>query len=275
MGRADLHVHTTCSDGAYTPGQVVELARRSGLCAVAITDHDTLAGITPARQAARDTIQVVAGVEITAEFRSHELHLLGYFVRLNDESLQQALAGLQARRVERFHEMCARLTSFGMRLDEGKLTNPPPGTSLGRRHLAQLLVEAGKAANGREAFQRWLGDRGRINVPKARLPVADAIALVRQAGGVAAWAHPSYDACKDTLQTLREIGLQAVEVDYPHCRPGHRRQLRAWASELGLAVTGGSDCHGPNAPFRGLGSGSVTREELEALREMAGSRALC
>src|SRR5262249_8909557 len=99
MGRADLHVHTTCSDGAYTPGQVVELARRSGLCAVAITDHDTLAGITPARQAARDTIQVVAGVEITAEFRSHELHLLGYFVRLNDESLQQALAGLQARRV--------------------------------------------------------------------------------------------------------------------------------------------------------------------------------
>lgn len=269
FGRADLHVHTTCSDGVYTSAQVVDLARRSGLCAVAITDHDTLAGIAAARQAAPDTLEVVAGVEITADFRGRELHLLGYFIRVTDEPLLTALAGLQSRRAERFHEMGARLANFGLYLDARKLTTPPPGVSLGRRHLAELLVESGQAHNVREAFQRWLSDRGRINVPKARLPVAEAIALVRQAGGVAAWAHPSYDACNDTLQALREIGLQAVEVDYPGCRPSHGRLLRAWARDLGMAVSGGSDCHGPNAPFRGLGSFGVTRVELELLRELS------
>jgi 3',5'-nucleoside bisphosphate phosphatase len=273
FGRADLHIHTNYSDGAYNPAQVVDLARRSGLCAVAITDHDTLAGIAAARQAAHNTIEIIAGVEISAEFRGRELHLLGYFVRLTDEPLGLALAALQAGRRDRFHEMCARLESLGIALDTRGLANPTSGMSLGRRHLAQLLVECGKAANIREAFQRWLADRGRIQAPKACLPVAEAIELVRGAGGVAAWAHPSYDACKDTLQSLRDLGLQAVEVDYPRRRPSHARQLRQWARELSMAVTGGSDCHGPDGSWRGLGSCGVSQAELQALRELAYSGA--
>src|SRR5207247_80650 len=108
-GRADLHVHTTCSDGTYTPAQIVELARRCGLVAVAITDHDTLAGIVPARQAAGTHVEVIAGVEITAEHQGHELHLLGYFIRLDDEPLRAALVRLHERRAERFREMLDRL----------------------------------------------------------------------------------------------------------------------------------------------------------------------
>ncbi len=268
-GRADLHMHTTCSDGVYAPAQIVDLARRSGLMAVAITDHDTLAGIAPARQAARDTAEIIAGVEITAEYSGAEFHLLGYFVRLDDGSLSAALDRLCVRRQERFREMVQRLSALGIVVDADEAEACAGAIAVGRRHLAELLVKARKAANIREAFQRWLGDRGRVHVPKARLPVAEAIALVRQAGGVAAWAHPPYDASKDTLHKLRAIGLQAIEVDYPSCRPGRGRELRAWAGDLGLAVTGGSDCHGPMTPPRGLGSCGVTRAELETLRELS------
>jgi 3',5'-nucleoside bisphosphate phosphatase len=269
QGRADLHVHTTCSDGVYRPAQIVELARRAGLAAIAITDHDTLAGVPPAHQAAGTHLDVIAGVEITAEHSGSELHLLGYFVRLDDQPLLTALARLHERRAERFREMVDRLRGLGIELDSETIGALMPGAALGRRHLAELLVRAGKAANIREAFQRWLGDHGRVNTPKARLSVAEASALVRQAGGVAAWAHPSYDATIESLRELRELGLQAVEVDYPHCRPSRGTTLRAWAKELGLAVTGGSDCHGPDQPARGLGTCGVTAAELEALRQLS------
>ena len=268
LGRADLHVHTTRSDGTYTPAQIVELARRSGLSAVAITDHDTLAGIAPARTAAQSRVEVIAGVEITAEYQDRELHLLGLFVDPGDAALTAALARLHARRAERFQEMIERLRRLGVEIDGAAAEKLKGNTTLGRRHLAELLVRSGKTANIREAFQRWLGDRGRVIVPKARLPVGAAIALVRQAGGVAAWAHPSYDACTESLPKLRALGLQAVEVDYPSCRSGPRRALRALAASLGLAVTGGSDCHGPDAPARGLGTCGVTAEELETLRQL-------
>lgn len=268
-GRADLHVHTTCSDGVYTPAQIVDLTRRSGLAAVAITDHDTLAGIAPARQAAGTAVEVIAGVEITTEFRGDELHLLGYFVGLDDGPLPQGLVRLQHRRTERFREMCQRLSRMGIDLDADAMSAIAQRPAPGRRHVAELLVKSGRAANVREAFQRWLGDRGRVIVPKATLPVAEAIALVRKAGGVAAWAHPPYDASKEVLQSLHFLGMQAVEVDYPRCRPGFGRRLRDWARQLGLAVTGGSDCHGPDAPARGLGCCGVSRDELKLLRGMS------
>jgi predicted metal-dependent phosphoesterase TrpH len=117
-------------------------------------------------------------------------------------------------------------------------------------------------------FARFLSDGGRANVPKSRLPVAEGIALVRGAGGVAAWAHPSYDCTAATLAELASLGLGAVEAYYPTCRPARGRELRGWAATLGLAVTGGSDCHGPDRPSRTVGTCSVTTDELDTLRQM-------
>jgi predicted metal-dependent phosphoesterase TrpH len=266
-GRADLHVHTTCSDGLYTPAQIVELARRSGLAAVAITDHDTLDGIPPAQAAAVGSgVEVVAGVEITAEFRDRELHLLGYFVRLDDTDLGSALERLRQHRVGRFWDMVERLNACGVSLDKRELCARAQTGVLGRRHLAALLVQAKKAGSMREAFARYLHDRGRAAVPKLRLPVAEAIARVRGAGGVAAWAHPSYDCTRESLAQLRDLGLQALEVEYPGYRPGQVRELRARAAEFGLLTTGGSDCHGPEPPGRTVGACGVSGKELEALR---------
>ncbi len=266
-GRADLHLHSTHSDGLYTPADLVDLARRSGLSAIALTDHDTLEGVSPARSAAVGTgVEIVAGVEITCEFRTKELHLLAYFVRPEDGPLNEALTRLRRHRVERFREMLERLRADGVSVDEEGLCQRSTHDSLGRRHLAELLVKAKRVGSLREAFARYLKDGARAAVPKVRLPVIEALAMVRGAGGVASWAHPSYDCTREALAELRGAGLGAVEVEYPTTRNTRARELREWARALGMAVSGGSDCHGPDQPRRGVGAATISADELEALR---------
>jgi predicted metal-dependent phosphoesterase TrpH len=265
-------MHSTYSDGTYTPSQLVDLARRSSLTAIALTDHDTVNGVPDARAAAEGLdVEIIPGVEISSEYRGKELHLLGYFVDTDNGPLVAALERLRTDRAARFWEMADRLRGRGVAVDDRELrafAAAETGT-LGRRNLAEFLVKTRQAGSVREAFARYLGDRGRASVPKIRLPVADAIALVRGAGGVAAWAHPSYDCTRETLSELRGMGLRAVEVEYPATRPGRRRELRGLARELGLVVTGGSDCHGPDQPRRAVGTCSISMDELEQLRHSA------
>jgi predicted metal-dependent phosphoesterase TrpH len=271
--RVDLHLHTTASDGTYTSPQVVDLACRSGLSAIAITDHDVLDGIEPARCAAAGRLEVIAGVEISAEFHGKELHLLGYFFDPNNEALQTALAKLRRHRSERFQEMVERLRTQGVPLEDALPSGTPTTVALGRRHLAEMLVKEGRAGNIRQAFFRYLGDRGRVAVPKRNLPVAEAISVLRAAGGVASWAHPSYDCTETALQELRGLGMQAIEAEFPSCRPGRRRELRELASRLNLAVTGGSDCHGPGLPRRAVGACGLSAQEYKRLKEKASGAA--
>jgi predicted metal-dependent phosphoesterase TrpH len=270
-GRSDLHIHSTYSDGLYTPAKVVDLARRSGLAAIAITDHDTLDGITPAQQAATgSTLEIVPGVEITSHYHGRELHLLGYFIRPDDAPLREALDRLRAERADRFWELVEYLQRRGVALPEAALERHRRAGVLGRRHLAEMLVQSGQAGSVREAFHRYLREDTTAAVPRLRrLPVADAIALVLQAGGVAGWAHPSYDCNRETVAELRRIGLGALEAAYPTFPPKRVRELRALAAEFGLAVTSGSDCHGPEPLRRAVGASSMTNEELEALRSRA------
>jgi predicted metal-dependent phosphoesterase TrpH len=270
FGRVDLHLHTTFSDGTYTPAEVVDLARRSGLSAIAITDHDTLGAIGPARQAAGSALEIVSGVEITAEWRDREFHLLGYFFDPLNDALCQALLHLRSERVHRFHAMVERLKPLGVHFEKDDFAHLKDQTTLGRRHLAEMLVKTRKAASVREAFQRWLGDHGRATVPKTRLPVARAIELVRGAGGIAAWAHPNGDCTKDALVELRRAGLGAIEVEYPSFRNSRIKELRQWAKDVGLAITGGSDCHGPGELSRAVGASSISHDEFERLRQVIG-----
>jgi 3',5'-nucleoside bisphosphate phosphatase len=271
--RADLHIHTTHSDGNYTPAQVVDLARRSGLAAVSITDHDCVDGLAAARQPARTDVEVISGVEITARFRNHIVHLLGYFFEPGEPRLMAALSELRELRAGRFQEMVTRLRSCGVALENNHVYGPADGETLGRRHLAALLVKTGRAATVREAFHRYLRDGGRVAVPHVGLPVAQAIAVVRGAGGVAAWAHPSYDCSRETLIELRDMGLNAIEAEYPGFRRSRVQDLRRLATSLGLAITGGSDCHGPENIRRPIGACTICSEELETLRQKALCRA--
>lgn len=267
--RVDLHIHTTSSDGAYTPAEVIDLARRSGLSALAITDHDTSDAVAFARAAADDAVEVITGVEISAEFHGKEFHLLGYFFDESDAALQAALERLREHRRSRFAEMIVRLRQRGVRFDADHLLhNAAPG----RLHVARLLVEHRYAGNVREAFARYLS--GVNAVPKVRLPVAEAITLVRNAGGVTAWAHPGTDCTRENLVELRRLGLQAVEADYPAHRASRVKQIRGLAQSLGLATSGGSDCHGPGL-HRAIGSHGVTPDELAILRGRSSKHLAC
>src|SRR5439155_5203443 len=174
--RADLHVHSTASDGLYTPNQVIDLARRVGLSAVAITDHDALAGAVAARAAAPANLEVLLGVEITAEDQGREIHLLGYFVSPDDRALTASLEQLRVRRRERFHAMAGKLRNCGAAIDDDALIAADGGGSLGRRNLAELLCAHGRVGSVREAFDRYLADGGPADVPKERLPLDKAIA---------------------------------------------------------------------------------------------------
>lgn len=248
--RADLHVHTTASDGDYTPSQVAVLAKQAGLAAVAVTDHDTLAGIAEAAEAAAglpgwNRVEVIPGVEITTELDGRELHLLGYFVAPDHPGLSAALARLCDRRRERFRDYLAKLAAAGTPVPaERAAPVEARSPSLGRRHVAGLLVACGFARSRGEAFGRFLHPLKGSILPKERLPVGEAIGLVHAAGGVASLAHPPADLTDDDLDRLAAAGLDALETEYAWGRSGPAGRLRRAAARLGLAATGGSDCHG-------------------------------
>lgn len=271
--RADLHVHTTASDGAFTPSQVAARAQHEGLSAVAITDHDTLAGVAEATETANSLshpgIEVVPGVEITTEFAGRELHLLAYFVRTDHAELTAALDRLCAGRRERFRDYLAKLAARGIVVPQDRaVLVEGASVSLGRPHVAALLVTCGFAKSQQEAFHRFVGSLRHDVMPKEQLPIAEAIRLVHAAGGVTSLAHPPADYGDDEFREMRDLGLDAVEAVYPWGRSSPAARLRAIASRLGLLVSGGSDFHGP--AHRRIGSHAVTSEQLERLRQRCG-----
>jgi predicted metal-dependent phosphoesterase TrpH len=270
--RADLHIHTTASDGEYTPSQVVALARQSGLYAAAITDHDTLAGVKEAQDAASEQFEIIAGVEISAEYAGRELHILGYFIHLGHEELNARLARVCESRRERFRDYIVQLSRQGHHLpgDRVKLVEEV-SPSLGRRHVASLLVATGIARNHTEAFHRFLGPLNKHVRPKQLVPVEEAIRLVMEAGGATSLAHPP-DLSEENFRFLAGRGLGALEVDYAGRTKTENGHMRELAQRLGLAFTGGSDCHGPNPSHRRIGSHGITVDELNRLRNLCGLR---
>lgn len=296
MRGIDLHTHTVVSDGTLSPTDLVALAARVGLAAIAVTDHDHVGAIAEARAAgARLGVEVVAGIELSVEHAAGELHLLGYLFDEHDAALLAALERLRMQRDARNARIVERLAELGMPVDlgaivasasagasarkgsraEGSGAGAAPGagaSSVGRPHIARALVAAGHVASVQEAFDKYLGDGRAAFVPRARARPAEAIALVHAAGGVCALAHPGL-VKRDASQVVRElsgVGLDAVEVWHPKNPPELRARLLALAEELGLAATGGSDFHGENKPDVTLGCEAVPLAALDALRQRKG-----
>lgn len=243
---ADLHAHTTASDGDYTPSQLVALARQARLEALAVTDHDALDGLALAREAAAGTgLEVVAGVECSTEFAGRELHVLGYFVDDADAEFRAFLTGVQARRRERFFRAIDQLKATGVAFTPGLVENLAGRTaSLGRRHLAGLLVQSGAAATRRDAFGLHLRALDPPVAPIHLTECGEVIARIHAAGGVASLAHPPREYAELEFTQLRDLGLDALEAHCPSAR-WRVAELVASAAALGLAVTGGTDTHGP------------------------------
>jgi 3',5'-nucleoside bisphosphate phosphatase len=235
-----------------------------GLAAIAITDHDTMAGIAPAIEAAAGCIEVISGVEISCTWLGREVHLLGYFVRADDPALNATLSRVRMSRRERYGAMVMKLRALGVTIGDAPMCAAE--STLGRRNLAAQLAKSGAVDSIRDAFNRYLDDDKPAFAPKELLDLTEAIELVHGAGGVCSYAHPGNELDAHRLAELAEMGLDAVEVEYPALKTSRKQQLRQWTAELGLAITGGSDCHGPEISKRSVGICTITSDELTYLR---------
>jgi len=279
----DLHTHTTRSDGSATPQELIELARAKGARAVAITDHDTVAAIVEARDAAdRCGIEFVAGIEISAEYSPGTMHILGYCIDERSSVLAEQLNRLKSARETRNPQIAVRLQSLGFDIDYSEVARLAGNEVVGRPHFARVMVQKGYASSIQDAFDRFLKKDAAAYVEKARLTPADSIALIHQAGGVAVLAHPyqlnlsSYKDAEELIGELAQVGLDGLEAVYSRHDAAQRTRYAEIASRHGLLVTGGSDYHGSYKPdieiVTGLGDLEVPYELLEAVKARAASR---
>jgi predicted metal-dependent phosphoesterase TrpH len=259
----DLHTHSTASDGTLPPERVIEAAESCGLAAIALTDHDTIDGVRPARDAAeRAGIRVIAGVELSAYDQDHEVHLLALHLSQLGP-LERKLTDLRVSRHARAVRIVERLNELGISLTLDEVLLQSNGGAVGRPHVARAMVARGLVADFRDAFARYLGAKGSAFVPKDRLSVEDAIAIAHEAGAIAIWAHPGDGGRRDRLEPLIAAGLDGVEVRHPSHSSEDTKRLQALTDFFGLVPSGGSDWHGAMEGPRRLGMMNVPIDWLE------------
>jgi len=262
----DLHIHSTASDGTLTPEEIVARARRLGLAAIAITDHDTVDGV---HQILQDDlpkeIAFLSGVELSTAAPPGcpcrgSLHLLGYGFRPDDPTLGRELYKLQDARRNRNPQIVAKLQALGIDIAMEELASDTPQQT-GRPHIARLLLEKGVVRSFDEAFERFIGSDGPAYVDKYRIECRNAIGLIRRAGGIPVLAHPALISpvgkwpLEDLLAELQSFGLQGLEAYYPEHSQAQTRRFRTLAERHGLLVTGGTDFHGAIKPDIEMGCG--------------------
>lgn len=244
-GVADLHAHSTASDGCQAPSEVVRQAALAGLPIMALTDHDSVAGVAEARAAGEALgVRVIAGCEFSVQGDWGEVHLLGYFLPDDDPRLTGELTRLRDLRADRGRAMVHAIQKLGLPIDQADVDREAGGGAVGRPHVARALVARKVVRSIDEAFDRLLG-RGRPAYVGKVLPEMGAIcSLIREVGGVSSLAHPKERATRQSLLGFQAMGLDGVEVLHPSHSGPVRAQIDRLAQDLGLLRTGGSDSHG-------------------------------
>ena len=272
----DLHTHSVYSDGTNTPTELVTMAEERGLRALALTDHDTVGGISELLAAAENSsIEVVPGIELSAEWDQGTMHVLGYFIDHTDPALQKKLERLRGGRDNRNVEILKKLNNLGYRLRWEDIEKQAGKGVVGRPHIAAALMEQGHMKSKKAVFDLLLAKGRPGYVDRERYPAKECIEFIRQAGGVSVLAHPATihlpnEQLRILVGELKEQGLGGIEAYYAENRPGNIRKFTEWAEELALICTGGTDFHGKNSPDLKLGTGfgqlRVPDEALEQLK---------
>ncbi len=268
--RLELHAHSHFSDGLLAPEALVELAVERGVAALAVTDHDSIEGVAPAIAAASGRLEIVPGIEVSSLLEGHDLHILGYFLDTGSIALRERLSLFRDERRERALAILERLRVLGVPVPAEEVFGSAGPGVVGRPHVAHALLRAGHVPSIEAAFQQYLGTHGAAFVQRPAFHSAEAIRMIRSAGGVAVLAHPG-SLARVLVEQLAGAGLAGIEVWHPQHGMAAQRRWYQIAQELNLVPTGGSDFH---SPLRGAGLGDMPVPErvLEDLRLRAADR---
>ncbi len=261
MQAIDLHVHSNHSDGTYTTKELVDLAIYKGLKAIALTDHDTTAGLEEIMEYAKDkNLEIIPGIELSTEYFGRDIHILGLYINPYNPKFQEHLTAFQESRVNRNRKLCANLAALGIDITYETLMERFDGAVMTRAHYARYLYEKGYVKSMKEAFERYVGDHCKAYVPREKIAPSEAVSLILEAGGIPVLAHPILyhlsDANLDKLVSeLKEAGLMGIEAVYSTYAPSEERYVKRLAAKYDLLITGGSDFHGTNKKDIDLGNG--------------------
>ncbi len=272
----DLHTHSTESDGTFTPEELMEQAKKAGLTAIALTDHDTIRGIKKAEPTAKKLgLELVPGVELSTGYNDMEIHVLGYYINTEQPEFLNKLQEFVDCRHNRNEKMAALLRQEGFDITMEALYQDNPDSVITRANFARYLVEHGMVKDRETVFRKYLGDDCRCYVPRKKITPFEAIRLIQAGEGIAFLAHPvlyhmNHDRLRFFLRDLKEAGLTGLEAIYSMNEPGDERNFLKFAKEFDLLVSGGSDFHGENKPHIHLGTGrgnlNIPYEILEKIK---------
>ena len=266
---ADLHTHTTASDGRDAPLALVQRAQSMNLAAIAITDHDTVDAHLSLSVDPPPALQIIPGIELSANVGMSEVHVLGYFIDVTSSYLTDQLEALRKQRMKRVERFCARLTELDLPLTIDEVLVQATGESVGRPHIARAMIEHGYVSSVNEAFERYLAGGRPAFVPRVDITPEASIELIHKSGGVAVLAHPfTTGDPAGMMNRLLSVGLDGAEVEYGSYAETEREELRAMAQARALIPTGGSDFHGADhRECTPLGAGGVSLDVVERLRQ--------
>lgn len=271
-GFVDLHTHSTASDGAVEPAEVVRSAAAIGLKAIALTDHDTIDGYNEAAAEGECLgVRVIQGCELSAYEKSNEIHLLVLHIS-KPELLAPHLERFRDERHNRAVQMVEKLNAIGIPLQFEDVLKESDGGVIGRPHVARALLTGGFIKEFREAFDKLIGFHGPAHVSKPRLEVEEAIRIGHEAGGLVYWAHPGRDGGRDKTRRLVDAGLDGLELVHPSHTFEDIKRLDGFIKEFSLSKTGGSDWHGAREGYRTLGNMNIPFSWLEEQEELVKSR---
>ncbi len=278
MSKVDLHIHSTVSDGRFSPEEIVHKAAALGVNIIALADHDSVDGIAPALAAAEafPGLRIIPCVEISTDIPQSEVHVLGYFIDYTSHELQTALERFRHSRRQRAQGMIAKLNDLGVQIEWPRVQEIAGGSSIGRPHIAQAMLEKGYVSSIRKAFIKYLGREGPAYVERRKMTPAEAVKLVLRANGLPVLAHPLFINNVETIVAeLKVAGLVGIEVYYNGYNAGEISSLVKLADKYGLLATGGSDYHGlDDSTETMIGGVDVPMESAERLIALAERQAL-
>ena len=271
MLKADMHIHTTASDGMLTPEEVVRWAVKKKLGAVAITDHDTVNGIQPAVDISSNfKLEVIPGIEFSSEHQEEEIHILGYYIDYQKDWLKEKLDEMYQSRYVRAIKMIEKLHDIGIHITLEQVKEIAEGATIGRPHIARAMMEKGYIASVKDAFKDYIGKGGPAYVERYRISCQESIDMIKELGGVPVLAHPGLIHNKDCIDDILDMGIEGIEVYHTKHDDDTVRLCLRYANERKLLITGGSDCHGifvNNEPI--LGNIWVDYSYVQLLKEKA------